>query len=77
MDLKNALATNLRRARHAKGLTQEVLAERADISSRYVGSVERATVSVSLTVLARLAKAVGVDASELIRIPHGRERANH
>ena len=72
MDLQDALATNVRRARHAKKLTQEELAERADISSRYVGSVERAAVSVSLGVLARLAKALEVEASELIRIPRRR-----
>jgi transcriptional regulator with XRE-family HTH domain len=29
MDLKEAMATNLRRARHAKRLTQEELADRA------------------------------------------------
>jgi transcriptional regulator with XRE-family HTH domain len=72
MDLRDALATNVRRARHAKKLTQEELAERADLSSRYVGSVERAAVSVSLGVLARLAKALEVEASELIRITRRR-----
>ena len=72
MDLKDALATNVRRVRHTKKLTQEELAERADISSRYVGSIERAAVSVSLTVLARIAKALGVDAADLIRVPQRR-----
>jgi transcriptional regulator with XRE-family HTH domain len=74
MDLKEAMATNLRRIRHAKGLTQEELADRAGLSARYLGSIERAEVSVSVTVLGRLARALRVDACELIRIPLRRQR---
>lgn len=69
MNLQDALATNVRRLRHARKLTQEELADRAGISSRYVGSIERGAVSASLTVLGRLAAALGVDAHELIRVP--------
>lgn len=72
MDLKRAMATNLRRARHAKELTQEELADRAGLSARYLGSIERAAVSASVTVLGRLAQALRVDPCELIRAPHRR-----
>lgn len=51
------------------GLTQEELAERTGLSSRYVGSIERARVSASVTVLGKLAGALGVDPSELIARP--------
>jgi predicted transcriptional regulator len=51
MDLKEAVATNLRRARHARRLTQEELADRAGLSARYLGSIKRAAVSASVTVL--------------------------
>lgn len=67
MDLKEAMAVNLRRARHAKKLTQEELADRAGLSARYVGAIERADVSASVTVLGRLADALGVDPGELVR----------
>lgn len=60
MDLKDVLATNLRRQRHERGLTQEDIAERTGLSSRYIGSIERARVSVSVTVLGKLAKALNV-----------------
>ncbi|WP_374658334.1 helix-turn-helix domain-containing protein [Phenylobacterium sp.] len=33
MDLKEVVAINLRRLRHAKGMTQEELAERAGLSA--------------------------------------------
>ena len=47
MDLKEVMAINLRRLRHAKGMTQEELAERAGLSARYIGAIERADVSGS------------------------------
>lgn len=68
MDLKDVLAANLRRLRHERQLTQEELAERAGISSRYVGAVERADVSVSTTVLGRIADALSVEPSELLHL---------
>jgi transcriptional regulator with XRE-family HTH domain len=72
MDLNKAMAINLRRERQAKGLTQEELADRARLSARYLGSIERATVSASVTVLGRLAQALRVDPCDLIRGPHRR-----
>jgi transcriptional regulator with XRE-family HTH domain len=67
MDLKKVMAVNVRRERYAKKLTQEELAHKARLSARYLGSVERARVSASVTVLGRLAEALRVDACELIR----------
>ena len=72
MDLKVAMATNVRRTRHARGLTQEELADRAGLSSRYLGSIERAAVSASVTVLGRIARALRVDPCELIRVAQRR-----
>ncbi|TIU60254.1 MAG: helix-turn-helix transcriptional regulator, partial [Mesorhizobium sp.] len=51
MDLKEVMAINMRRLRHEQDLTQEELAARADLSMRYVGSIERARVSASVSVL--------------------------
>lgn len=67
MDLKEVMALNLRRVRHDMHLTQEELAHRAGISARYVGKIERANVSASVSVLGRLAKALDVEPCELIR----------
>jgi len=72
MDLKRAMAINVRRERHAKHLSQEDLADRAGLSARYLGSIERARVSASVTVLGRLAQALRIDACDLIRNPHRR-----
>ena len=69
MDLRKAMATNVRRARYARELTQEELAARAGISTRYLGSIERGAVAASVTVLGRLAQALRVDPGELISVP--------
>jgi transcriptional regulator with XRE-family HTH domain len=66
MDLKEAMAVNLRRIRHEKNLTQEDLAEQAGLSMRYVGAIERGKASASVTVLGRIADALGVDPCELL-----------
>jgi DNA-binding XRE family transcriptional regulator len=71
MDLKEAI--NLRRERHAREMTQEELADRAGLSSRYLGSIERGAVSASVTVLGQLAKALRVNPCELIAQPQPRK----
>jgi transcriptional regulator with XRE-family HTH domain len=73
MDLKEVMAVNLRRERHARKLTQEDLADRAGLSSRYLGSIERGRVSASVTVLGQLAQALRVSPCELIAQPQHRK----
>lgn len=67
MDLKEVMAVNLRRIRHDKQMTQEELADRAGLSARYIGSIERADVSASVTVLGQIAAALGIDVADLLR----------
>ena len=69
MDLVAILATNLRAARHARGLTQEELADRAGLSARYVGDIEQAKYAATVRVLGQLATALHIDPCELIRRP--------
>jgi len=66
MDLKEILSTNLRQMRNESGRTQEEMAHVLGISSRYLGSIERAKVSPSVTLLGTFASALGVSACELI-----------
>lgn len=53
--------------RKQAGLTQEMLSEKADLTSKYLGEVERGTVNVSIDSLVRIARAVGVCVQELTR----------
>lgn len=72
MDLKDVMAGNLRRLRHDRNLTQEELADRAGLSARYVGAIERGTVSASVTVLGQVAEALGIEPGELLRPSGGK-----
>ena len=65
---------NLRRKRHDLEMTQEELAEKAGLSARYVGGIERADVSASVTVLGRIADALEVEAPELVRASPAKAR---
>ncbi|TYO61393.1 helix-turn-helix transcriptional regulator [Bradyrhizobium hipponense] len=74
MDLKEIMAVNLRRKRHDLQMTQEELADRAGLSTRYVGKIERADVSASVSVLGKIAKALGAEPGDLLkRAGHGRK----
>lgn len=67
MDLKEIMARNLRRVRHDRKLTQEELADRAGLSMRYVGAIERGEVSASVTVLGQIADALEIEPGELLK----------
>ena len=56
---RRIFAENLRKAGHLKRLSQEGLAELANLHRTYVGSVERAELNVSIDNMERLAAAVG------------------
>ena len=62
------MAINLRRIRHDLNLTQEELADRAGVSARYIGAIERARVAVSITVLGQIAEALGMSPCDLLTL---------
>ena len=66
MTLRGVVAKNLRRLRHARSLSQEELAARADLSGNYVGQLEREENAATVDVLERLAEVLGVEACELL-----------
>jgi transcriptional regulator with XRE-family HTH domain len=61
------LARNVRQLRVKKALSQEALAELAGLHRTYLGSIERGERNVSIDNIGRLADALGVSASELLK----------
>jgi transcriptional regulator with XRE-family HTH domain len=51
--------------RKRAGLSQEALAEKADIHPNYVGRIERGECSATVGILLRLAKALGIQPYKL------------
>lgn len=58
---------SVRRHRLALDLSQEALAERADLHRTYVADIERGVRNVSLKNIEKLARALGLTVSDLLR----------
>lgn len=56
----------MRALRLSQGMSQEQLAEKANVHRTYVGSLERGERNVALINIVRLANALEVDPSELV-----------
>jgi transcriptional regulator with XRE-family HTH domain len=59
-------ATQMRTYREAKGISQEKLAEYANLHRTYIGSIERAEKIPSLITIVKISKALNINISELI-----------
>jgi transcriptional regulator with XRE-family HTH domain len=68
-DLRQAFAANLRRLRHAKGISQEDLAYEADVNRTYLSKLEKGVSYPGLEIIAKLAHALGVEPAELLMLP--------
>lgn len=61
-----AFGRNLREYREAKALTQEALAEKADMDRTYVSDIERGVRNPGIKNVARLAGALGISSAKLV-----------
>lgn len=66
MKIREILAANLKRYRRERGVSQEELAHLAEIDRTYISSLERCQYAASIEVVDRLAKALGVEAADLL-----------
>jgi transcriptional regulator with XRE-family HTH domain len=73
MDLREIFAANLRRARHAKGLSQDDLAYEAEISRSYLSQLEKGAFYASLKIIGKLAAVLDIEPSELLKISQKRK----
>jgi len=76
MDLREVFATNLRRLRHAKRLSQDDLAYEAQVSRSYLSQLEKGAFFASLKIVGRLAVALEVEPAELLKLPPKRNRSS-
>jgi transcriptional regulator with XRE-family HTH domain len=69
MDLRDVFATNLRRLRNARKLSQDDLANEAEVSRSYLSQLEKGAFYASLKIVGRLANALDVEPAELLKLP--------
>jgi transcriptional regulator with XRE-family HTH domain len=73
MDLRQVFAANLRRLRHAKGLSQEDLSYEADVNRTYMSKIEKGGTWVGLEIIGKLARVLRVEPAELLKLPSKRK----
>jgi len=73
MDLREVFAGNLRRLRHARGLSQDDLAYEAEVSRSYLSQLEKGAFYASLKIVGKLAGVLQVEPAELLRLPPKRK----
>lgn len=66
LSARRIFASNLKRLRLKRGLSQEKLAELARLHRNYVGSVERGERNISIDNIEKLAGALGVHLAQLL-----------
>jgi len=68
MDLREVFAANLRRLRHKKGISQEVLAYEAGINRTYISKLEKAVSYPGLEIIGKLAIVLEIEPADLLKI---------
>jgi transcriptional regulator with XRE-family HTH domain len=69
MDAREKVAVNIRRLRVERGVSQEAFAVDAGIDRTYMSRIERKLENPTVTVLERIAAALGVEIAELFVEP--------
>ena len=65
-DVRKIVGRNVRRLREEAGLSQEKLALEAELDRTYVSGVERGVRNPTVTVVARIAKALKTEPDKLL-----------
>jgi len=66
MHIREVFARNLRKARNAKGLSQEALAYEAEIDRTYISALERGVYSATIDMVGKLAAVLEIEPSALL-----------
>jgi transcriptional regulator with XRE-family HTH domain len=66
MDVRHRLAANMKRLRKERGWSQEALADAAGLDRTYISGIERMVRNPTITVVERVAGALGCRLGELL-----------
>ncbi len=65
MDAKQKIGARIKDIRNRKGFTQEELAEKIDINSKYLSSIERGKENPTLNTLIKLSESLDVNLNDI------------
>jgi len=68
-DIISIIASNIKRYRLEKGLSQEALADKAGLHRTYISLLERKKKNVSIKILEKIANALEINIDSLIKQP--------
>jgi len=71
MDMRKLVGRNFARLRAERGLTQETVAERANLSQQYISGIENGKRNPTIETLADIAQALGVSHLDLLKLDGG------
>jgi transcriptional regulator with XRE-family HTH domain len=69
VDIKKIIGSRIAEIRKKKGMTQDQLAEKMEISPKYLSSIERGKENPTLNTLINLAQCLGVDLGVIFSFP--------
>ena len=72
-NIRTVLALNIRRLREEKGYSQDTLADRAGLNRSYIGSIERAEHNVGIDNIIKIANALNLTVTDLLKPPFAGE----
>ncbi|MBP7509037.1 MAG: helix-turn-helix transcriptional regulator [Prolixibacteraceae bacterium] len=67
MNVKQMIGMRIAELRNSKGFTQERLADKTEISSKYLSSIERGKENPTLDTLIKLSESLGVNIEDIFR----------
>jgi transcriptional regulator with XRE-family HTH domain len=70
MKIKELLGKRVRELRKKRGLTQEQLAEKANVDVKYLGNIERGKENPTIGILEKLAEALSVKLHQILDFEH-------
>jgi transcriptional regulator with XRE-family HTH domain len=68
MDILELFGKKVRQYRNARGMSQEELAEESDLHRNFISKVERGEKNISLMNMAKIANALRIDLSDLLKL---------
>jgi len=74
MDLRQVFAANLRRLRHAKGISQEELAYEAGVNRSYMSKLEKGGSYVGLEIIGKLSEVLRAEPADFLEMPPKKSR---